>query len=114
MSKSHLSDHIGKHELDFLHRHAVVALTDYFKGKVECGSWKYWLLVLTIIPVVLLVTLFARHYLLEKRRIRKVRSHTLDTHLHFVVVKGILTTSGKGNIIQEMLRDQHTIIGLSC
>ena len=52
---------------------AVVAVSDYFKGRVQCGTWLYWVLVLLVIPIVALVTVFARSYLLRKRKAKAVR-----------------------------------------
>jgi hypothetical protein len=50
----------------------VVAMSDWGKVKVECGSWQYWLLVLAVVPVVGVVTLIARNYLMRKRQLRMV------------------------------------------
>jgi hypothetical protein len=47
-------------------------MSDWGKVKVECGSWQYWLLVLAVVPVVGVVTLIARNYLMRKRQLRMV------------------------------------------
>lgn len=60
-----------------------MGVTDYFKGRVPCGSWGYWLLVLAIIPVVLMVTLVARRYLLDKRARRKVGCPSISCCSYF-------------------------------
>ena len=56
----------------FLSLPAVVALSDWGKLKVACGTWLYWLIVLAIVPVVGVVTLIARQYLLRKRQLKLV------------------------------------------
>jgi uncharacterized membrane protein YfcA len=48
---------------------AVVA-TDMLKSKVPCGTWRYWLVVGSVVPLCLAVTLVVRHQLLRKASIR--------------------------------------------
>ena len=61
---------------------AVVALSDWSKLKVTCGTWLYWVIVLAIVPVVGVVTLIARQYLLRKRQLKLVRHSDMQLLLH--------------------------------
>lgn len=36
---------------------AVIAVSDLAKDKVVCGTWQYWLLVLSVVPLILVVSI---------------------------------------------------------
>lgn len=50
---------------------AAVVTTDTLKSQLPCGTWQYWLLVLSIVPVCGTVTLVVRRHLLRKSALRQ-------------------------------------------
>eukprot|EP00884_Botryococcus_braunii_P020922 jgi/Botrbrau1/7513/Bobra.0019s0004.1 len=48
---------------------------DYGKQLMKCGTWQYWLMVLSIVPLALLVTLIARDVMLRQYRSRKASGY---------------------------------------
>jgi len=56
----------------------VLAIT-IFKGghgvnmlQIECGTWQYWVISLTVLPFVLLISLLTRKYLVSKWRLKQI------------------------------------------
>ena len=45
---------------------AGVVASDLAKEKTRCGTWQYWLVVGSVIPVVLIITLVVRKYLVRQ------------------------------------------------
>lgn len=48
--------------------HAGVIASDVGKGYLQCGSWQYWLVVLSIMPPVLAITAAVREMLVRRNR----------------------------------------------
>ncbi|EIE22493.1 hypothetical protein COCSUDRAFT_47913 [Coccomyxa subellipsoidea C-169] len=44
---------------------ACIVASDSFKDRTVCGTWQYWLVVLSVLPVILIITLFVRAYLVR-------------------------------------------------
>ena len=39
---------------------AGIVASDSFKDRTVCGTWQYWFIVLSVLPVILIITLFVR------------------------------------------------------
>lgn len=37
---------------------AGIVASDSFKDRTVCGTWQYWLVVLSVLPIILIITLF--------------------------------------------------------
>lgn len=73
-----------------------VIASDLGKSYVLCGSWRYWLAVLAIVPPTLLVTIGIRHILVA-------RNHKLQGHLHLEELDGQVEWNERTTVVYPLV-----------
>lgn len=64
---------------------AAVIVSDSLRGLAECGSTRYWLITVSLLPLVGLVSGWAAWWLVRKHAVKEAAQHPLaEGEVHFI------------------------------